>query len=206
MRRTKAEAAETKAAILIAAEQVFYEKGFTAATFDDIGAEAKVTRGAIYWHFESKNDLFLELYNSSRLPEAVTMIDVEPSICDERNALAVIEKACCDWLDVLAHDEQRQRILTILLRTNVTREFPQVALEMEALDDFYTQNLENTLLVAARNERLAPCWTPKSSSVAVKWLIKGITNEWLLSGQKFDLVRDGSDSVKRVFASFRRSK
>lgn len=205
MRRTKAEAAETKAAILVSAEQVFFEKGFTSATFDDIATEAKVTRGAIHWHFQSKNDLFLELYHSSRLPEAVTMVDVDDSLCDERNALAVIEKACFDWLEVLAHDQQRQRMLTLLLRTNAIRDFPQVAQEMEALEDLYSQRLQNTLKVAARNERLAANWTPRSSSLAVKWLIKGITSEWLLSGQKFDLIKEGSDSVKRLFASFRRA-
>ncbi|MDM9627899.1 helix-turn-helix domain-containing protein [Rhizobium sp. S152] len=203
MRRTKAEAAETKAAILIAAEHVFFEKGFAATTLDEIAAVANVTRGAIYWHFASKNELFLELYNSARLPQAVSMLDLENSICDERTALAVIEKACCDWFKLLAHDRQRQRMLTILLRTNVIKEFHQVAQEMEALDDSHTQNLERTLEVAACNQRLAPSWTPASSSYAVKWVMKGLTYEWLLSGQKFDLAAEGCDSVKRLFASFR---
>jgi TetR/AcrR family acrAB operon transcriptional repressor len=204
MRRTKAEAAETRAAILVAAEQIFFEKGFVASTLDEVAKEANVTRGAIYWHFASKNDLFLELYNSARLPQAVTMVDLEHSICDERNALAIIEKACCDWFSLLAQDQQRQRMLTILLRTNFTEQFHQVAEEMQTLDDFHTQNLERTLAVAARNQRLATSWTPTSSSLAVKWLIKGITYEWLLTGQKFDLAKDGRDSVKRLFASFRR--
>lgn len=203
MRRTKAEAAETKAAILVAAEQVFFEKGFAGTTLDEVAAEASVTRGAIYWHFASKNELFLELYNAVRLPQAVSMVDLENSPCDDRNALAVIEKACCDWLELVANDKQRQRMLTIVLRTNVIREFPQVAQEMEALDDFHTQNLERILVVAAHNQRLSPNWTPTSSSYAVKWLIKGLTYEWLLSGQKFDLAKEGSDSVKRLFDSFR---
>lgn len=206
MRRTKAEAAETKAAILIAAEQMFFEKGFTATTLDEIAKEACVTRGAIYWHFASKNDLFLELYNSARLPQAVTMVDIEDTLCDEQNALAITEKACCDWFKLLANDLQRQRMLTILLRTNFTKEFHQVAEEMEMLDDFHTQNLKKTLTAVARNQRLAASWTPASSSGAVKWLVKGITYEWLLSGQKFDLAKEGCDSVRRLFASFRREE
>lgn len=205
MRRTKAEAAETRAAILVAAEQVFFDKGFAASTLDEVAKEACVTRGAIYWHFASKSDLFLALYNSLRLPQAVTMVDLENSVLDDRDALAVIEEACCDWFKLVAGDEQRQRMLTILLRTNFTKEFHQVAKDMEALDNFHTQSLEKTLTVAARNQRLATTWTPVSSSLAVKWLIKGITYEWLLSGQKFDLACEGCDSTKRLFASFRRS-
>ncbi len=202
MRRTKAEAAETKAAILIAAEQVFFEKGFTASTLDEVAKEANVTRGAVYWHFASKKDLFLELYDSVRLLSAVTMVDLQDCVCDERTALAVIEKACCDWFNVMAADQQRQRMLTILLRTNFSEEFQQIAAEMEALDNFHTLNLEKTLEIAARNQRLSQNWTPITSSLAVKWLIKGVTYEWLLAGQRFDLATNGCDSVKRLFASF----
>ena len=42
-----------------AAEEVFAEKGFTAATLDDIAHAAGYTKGAIYKHFATKEDLFL---------------------------------------------------------------------------------------------------------------------------------------------------
>jgi AcrR family transcriptional regulator len=41
------------------AEEVFAEKGFTAATLDDIAYTAGYTKGAIYKHFAAKEDLFL---------------------------------------------------------------------------------------------------------------------------------------------------
>lgn len=58
MRRTKEEAAVTRAAVLKAALAVFSAKGYSAATLDDVASAAKVTRGAIYWHFKSKADLY----------------------------------------------------------------------------------------------------------------------------------------------------
>lgn len=58
MRRTKEEAAVTRAAVLKAALAVFSAKGYAAATLDDVASAAKVTRGAIYWHFKSKADLY----------------------------------------------------------------------------------------------------------------------------------------------------
>lgn len=58
MRRTKEEAAVTRAAVLKAALSVFSAKGYAAATLDDVATAAKVTRGAIYWHFKSKADLY----------------------------------------------------------------------------------------------------------------------------------------------------
>lgn len=49
----------TRSVLLDAAEEVFAEKGFTAATLDDIAHAAGYTKGAIYKHFAAKEDLFL---------------------------------------------------------------------------------------------------------------------------------------------------
>ena len=49
----------TRSLLLDAAEEVFAEKGFTPATLDDIAYAAGYTKGAIYKHFTTKEDLFL---------------------------------------------------------------------------------------------------------------------------------------------------
>lgn len=49
----------TRSLLLDAAEDVFAEKGFTAATLDDIAYAAGYTKGAIYKHFATKEELFL---------------------------------------------------------------------------------------------------------------------------------------------------
>jgi AcrR family transcriptional regulator len=49
----------TRSLLLDAGEEVFAEKGFTAATLDDIAHAAGYTKGAIYKHFATKEDLFL---------------------------------------------------------------------------------------------------------------------------------------------------
>jgi TetR/AcrR family acrAB operon transcriptional repressor len=58
MRKTKEEAAVTRATLLRTALSVFSAKGYAAATLEDVAKAAKVTRGAIYWHFKSKADLY----------------------------------------------------------------------------------------------------------------------------------------------------
>lgn len=50
-------ALRTRNAILHAAAKVFEEQGYQAATIAEILAEAKVTKGALYFHFQSKEDL-----------------------------------------------------------------------------------------------------------------------------------------------------
>lgn len=49
----------TRSLLVDAAEEVFGEKGFMAATLDDIAHAAGYTKGAIYKHFGAKEDLFL---------------------------------------------------------------------------------------------------------------------------------------------------
>src|SRR6516164_4624344 len=49
----------TRSLLLDAAKEVFAEKGFMAASLDDIASAAGYTKGAIYKHFDTKEDLFL---------------------------------------------------------------------------------------------------------------------------------------------------
>jgi len=111
MRRTKEEAAITRANLLKTALSVFSAKGYAAATLDDVAKAAKVTRGAIYWHFKSKADLYNTLIQelSARgttvvqqaLAEGGTLIEMLRRIfvrqCalieDDKEARAVMELA-----------------------------------------------------------------------------------------------------------------
>ncbi len=60
-RRTKEDAAKTRQSLLIAARSVFSRKGYASTTLEEIAQEAGLTRGAIYWHFGSKAELYLAL-------------------------------------------------------------------------------------------------------------------------------------------------
>ncbi len=44
--------------ILQAADKIFMQRGFAQATLDDIAEEADLSKGAIYWYFKSKEELY----------------------------------------------------------------------------------------------------------------------------------------------------
>ena len=67
-RSTKKEALETRSRILDAAEDVFHARGVSQTSLADIAAAADLTRGAIYWHFENKSDLFNAMCERVKLP------------------------------------------------------------------------------------------------------------------------------------------
>jgi len=60
-RRAKVEAERTRARILASALSLFAKKGFDRTTFTDIASRLKMTKGAVYWHFESKEALLVAL-------------------------------------------------------------------------------------------------------------------------------------------------
>jgi AcrR family transcriptional regulator len=58
MRRTKEDMLVTRQQIIDAGFDCFFEKGYEATSLVEVADRAGVTRGAIYWHFSNKLDLY----------------------------------------------------------------------------------------------------------------------------------------------------
>lgn len=58
MKRTAAEAAQTRTSLLAAGLRLFSKRGYAGTSIDDIVTEAGVTRGALYHHFRAKADVW----------------------------------------------------------------------------------------------------------------------------------------------------
>ena len=61
-RKTKADALKTRQHLMETAIVQFAARGVGNTTLNDIADAANVTRGALYWHFENKTQLFNELW------------------------------------------------------------------------------------------------------------------------------------------------
>ncbi|HEF0063958.1 acrEF/envCD operon transcriptional regulator [Citrobacter sp. RHBSTW-00271] len=61
-RKTKADALKTRQLLIETAIVQFAARGVSNTTLNDIADAANVTRGALYWHFENKTQLFNELW------------------------------------------------------------------------------------------------------------------------------------------------
>jgi TetR/AcrR family transcriptional regulator, acrAB operon repressor len=83
MKKTKEEAALTRQMLLESALRVFNRKGYAQTTLEEVAKEAGVTRGALYWHFNNKFEMFQmvlqEKYNevSSRILDIIDS-DLKP--------------------------------------------------------------------------------------------------------------------------------
>lgn len=127
-KKTKAEAESTREAILEAAARVFYDRGVSKASLEEIAEAAGVTRGAIYWHFKNKTDVFLALYERLHVP--FTEMVLEDLERDHPDPLRQLEELCVQLLYEVEENEQKRMILTILLvRCEYSGEMAQVLTE-----------------------------------------------------------------------------
>jgi AcrR family transcriptional regulator len=76
---------ETRRVILSAARDLFARNGYEAASVNQICQMAEVSKGAFYYHFASKQELFLELLNTwlDRLDEQLAYLRAHSSSVPE---------------------------------------------------------------------------------------------------------------------------
>jgi len=91
-----AQGATTRAALVAAARRLFGEHGFAATSLDEIVAEANVTKGALYHHFQGKEDLFGAVYEEVQ-HEVSDQVVAEFLRPDPWEALVL---GCELWIDV----------------------------------------------------------------------------------------------------------
>ncbi len=66
----------TKARLLSAAEEIFVREGFESAQLEEIAKAAGRTKGSIYAHYKSKDDLFLALYEHRSRREMNRLVEI----------------------------------------------------------------------------------------------------------------------------------
>ena len=110
-RRTKADAQATRSSLLDAAEQLFQARGVSRTSLNDIALAAGTTRGAIYWHFKDKADLFNAMMERVTLPLEAPM--ARAGLAHGTNTLTQLRAALLDALHLIANDDQTRRVLQI---------------------------------------------------------------------------------------------
>ncbi|WP_142847721.1 TetR family transcriptional regulator [Telmatospirillum sp. J64-1] len=203
-RKTKAEAAETRERILEAAERIFFENGVMRTTLEQIAKEAGVTRGAIYWHFSNKLELFQELHERVRLPQEEMF---QRAIADRHpDPLQLMEETVYSCLDLLSKDEQRQRIYTILTcRCEYVGEMLYALERQRDVDEELLTDVKQAFHLAQEQGMLSPAWTPETASRVFVSFMSGLFSDWLRYGMNFEIVQTGRACLADLFRSFRRA-
>lgn len=189
VRRTKEEALETRNRILDAAEFIFERHGVSRTSLQQIAQAAHVTRGAIYWHFKDKADLFTAMMERAIMPMEALF---QPFEATDLDPLAFLEKRLTAMLRITAANPQIQRAFDIATH------------KVEYVDELLAVRDRR---IAGRNECLAECEEilkaamrlghidskvpARSLALGLHALMDGLMQNWMLDSEAFDLVRTG---------------
>lgn len=110
-RKTKEEAEKTRQALLASAFKVFSTKGYAKTTLQDIAEDSGVTRGAVYWHFKNKIDLFEKLLDYAFLPVRNILFSKFEEKHSPKDTLVTIMKI---WLHHVTSDKNFRTAFEII--------------------------------------------------------------------------------------------
>lgn len=193
-RRTKEDAEATRNALLDAAERVFYDKGVSRASLDDIAREAGATRGAIYWHFKDKVDLFAAMLERVTLPleqspaEGGAGVLVDPVL--------QLRAMLHDALHAVVHDERARRVFEIAMyKVEYAQELLAVRDRHVGVCDGFRCKLEVALLAAARVRGVVLSVPCDVATLGLWALFDGLLQGWILRQGDFDLLAVGRVTI-----------
>ena len=177
-RKTKEDAELTRKRIIDAARQVFLLRGVSRSTLELIAAQASVTRGAVYWHFKNKTEIFHAIRDQVFLP----LIDrMDDTLAEESNdALTQIENSLCDTVHQLDENIEMRQIYEIMM------------IKCEYIDDFATvlqQILDNCANISDKFELayvrantqqiLAGAHSPRALALDTHLFFSGLLHMWI---------------------------
>ena len=197
-RRTKEEAQVTREKILDAAEVVFHDKGVAHASLEEIAAQAQVTRGAIYWHFKDKAELFDAMMQRVALP-VEGMLECGGCVENAR-PLEVLRRATIDVLMRTARDARMQRVMDIAYHkceyvgdAACVRD-RHIASQQECL-----RTIESAFRACIRAGELPATVKAREAAIGTLSLVSGLIANWVLAPTTFSLERHAESLVDSYF-------
>jgi len=190
VRRTKEEAQATRSHILDTAELVFEQRGVSGTSLGEIAKVAGLTRGAIYWHFQDKADLFNAMMERVTLPLEET--DATCGFKGPGITLSHLRDAFVDLLRKLTTEPQLRRVFEIAThKVEYVGEMSAVRDRHLAMRNACLTDIERALKRAVRSGAMPKGIAPRHAAIGLLALFDGLLQNWMLDRDGFDLLRVG---------------
>jgi TetR/AcrR family transcriptional regulator, fatty acid metabolism regulator protein len=162
----------TRQRILDAAEEVFAEKGYHGAVVDDIIRGAKTSKGGFYFHFPSKQGIFLALID---VLAPKLMAAVDRAIADEQTATGKVDAALRTVLEQFSRHRRLSKIL-LVEAVGLGHGFDEKIVEIHGQ---FAGMIRRYLDLAVAESVIAPldtdvasyAWFGAINEVVVRWLV-----------------------------------
>jgi len=183
---------ERRKQILDAAEKVFIQRGFNKARMDDIVAESRLSKGALYWYYKSKDEIILALMDrffSGEMQAEEELISIEGNA---RQQLEVFFEAA--FKDVRRFEERMSlgyEFFSLAARTEEVR---------DAIRGYYRryQATISQIIQQGIDSGEFISIDPDDAATAVISIVEGMALMWFLDPEILDWDRIG-DLPTRIF-------
>lgn len=203
MRRTKEAAEQTRERILDAAEQVFFEQGVARSTLDQIARAGAVTRGAIYWHFENKADLFNAVVERVRMP----MESALHRVLETADTLDDLEELCTTALLELHKDARLRRVYTILfLKCEHTEDMTEMVAREQSIKDETIKSLTHFFTRLRERDQISHAGEPRILAISLYAYMVGLHVDYLGSPHLYRMPDDASPLVGCFFEPLKKGR
>ena len=200
-RRTKADALATRHQLLDAAECLFAEKGLSRTSLNDIALAAGASRGAIYWHFKNKADLFNAMMERTTLPmeQALQQVGHEPG----QDPLLELRRSIADAMQRIAKDERTRRVFEVAtLKVEYVDELMAVRARHRRVQADNVGQMERSLREVLAQRGLSPPLPVATLAQGLYALLVGLIHTWLLAPETFELEDAADASVQAYLAGW----
>ncbi|MDH6170372.1 TetR/AcrR family acrAB operon transcriptional repressor [Variovorax boronicumulans] len=198
-RRTKEEALATRNRLLDAAELLFQAQGVSQTSLQQIAQQAGATRGAIYWHFKDKADLFNAMMERVILPLEAGPNRQAAAAGDD--PLVEIEEGMVHALTLMTTDPQVRRVFDVAThKVEYTHDMASVQQRHLDARNACVVDFEKALRLGARRAGIKLPVPGHVAAQGMHALISGLIQNWLLDPEAFDLVLTGRRTFRVYLA------
>lgn len=193
-RKTKQQALATRQHILDVALKLFSQRGVSVTSLADIAQAAGVTRGAIYWHFKNKSDLFSEIWELSEASIADLEIEYRAKFPDD--PLSVLREILVYILEATAAEERRRLMMEIIYhKCEFVGEMAVAQQAHRNLCLASNERIEQSLQLCMQAGLLPQTLLVRRAAILMRSYISGLMENWLFAPEMFDLQSEARTYV-----------
>ena len=197
-RKKKADAETTRQNLLDAAEILFFEKGVSGTSLEEIAKAAGVTRGAFYWHFANKGDLFAAMHARVTLP----LDEMADALLEQDNPLIALRDYWTRAIEYLCECEHTRRVVDILMRKcEYIQEIDPIATCTNAWVVQSVALMEQAFDKAKRQGLIPEEVDPHCAALGLCSLVTGLTYLWLTLPALIDMKKQSPQILNQFFGA-----
>jgi TetR/AcrR family transcriptional regulator, acrAB operon repressor len=162
-----------------------------------------MTRGAVYWHFDNKDDLLQALFTEATLPMEAMMAELDK--CSDADPLGALRQMCVSSMTLLARSEEQQRVFSImyLKRENIEDSVNGLSKREQECGDECETRMQRIFQKAIQLRQLPANTNAFLSQQILKNFFVGTVREWLSDTEAYSLEAAAPAMIDTVISGLK---